>query len=66
MAASQKHKIDNQPSATLTFLDLPISHIDTSILEKIPFSHHPAVVYPWECWNEFLVVGYVPDRTSWD
>ena len=21
--------------------------------EKIPFSHHQSVVYPWECWNQF-------------
>ena len=34
MAASQHHKVDNQPLA---------------------FSHHKAVVYPWECWNELLL-----------
>ena len=25
--------------------------------EKTPFCHHQVVVYPWECWSEFLVVG---------
>ena len=32
------------------------------------FSHHKAVVYPWECWNEFLV-SRCPSfltSTSWD
>ena len=23
--------------------------------QSLAFSHHKAVVYPWECWNEFLV-----------
>ena len=23
------------------------------------FSHHKAVVYPWECWSEILVVEYL-------
>ena len=25
--------------------------------QPLAFSHHKAVVYPWECWNEFLVTG---------
>ena len=47
------NSISKQPTSMLEFL---FSHSDASIFEKIPFSHHQAVVYPWECWNKYLVV----------
>ena len=25
--------------------------------QPLVLSHHKAVVYPWECWKEFLVTG---------
>ena len=56
-AASQQHKIDNQPLATIRISHFSLSHSDASIFEKILFSHYKAVVYPWECWSKFLVVG---------
>ena len=28
--------------------------------QEHPFSHHKAVVYPWECWCEFLVADVLP------
>ena len=37
-SASQQHKVDDQPSVTLSFWDLPICHIDTSIFKKILYS----------------------------
>ena len=50
----------------LLFRDFTFTHSDASIFEKILFSHHQAVVYAWESWNKFLVVGCLPWPTSSD
>ena len=42
--------------------------------QPLAFSHHKAVVHPWECWNEFLVTGCsswrqparIREETHWD
>ena len=46
---SQQHKVDIKPLATLPFRDFSFSHSDASISRKF------CLVYPWECWNKFLV-----------
>ena len=46
--------VDDQSLATLGISRLVI---ETLPFQEIPFSHHRAVVYTWECWNKFLVVG---------
>ena len=52
----EMNHFDNQPLATPSFWDLSFSHSDASILRKSR-NRHEAVVYPWECWSEFLVAG---------
>ena len=53
MAASQQHKVENQPSATPSFLDLPLSHSDTTIFEIIVIVIWWSLVRcpSWPCFN---------------
>ena len=29
----------------------------SAVVEKVPFSHNKAAVYPWGSWSKFLVAG---------
>ena len=65
-ATSQQHKVDNQPSATLPFWDLSISHSDTSIFEKIPFSHYQQLCIHGNVGMSFWWLDVLPNWTSSD
>ena len=61
-AASQPHKVDDQPLATLPFWDFPFSQSDDSIFEKIPFSHHQAI--HGNVGTSFRWLDVLPDQSA--
>ena len=53
---SNKSELYYKPQKNIPKNNHDNNHTDASILETIPFCQHQAAKYPWECWNEFLVI----------